>query len=241
MSNKPKFDFGDLAPEPSKSDFDKKIERTMDDYRTNKKPELSFFRRPERMRAQNEIEEEIQRDISIIEKGQQCEDDVKYALTYLPREKFRILHNVFIYGKNALGQDEAQEHDAIVITNNYIFDIEAKSVAGDMLTICPDSQWEVKNGRRTYGIPNPVAQIERHRTNLLSKLRKKDVQIIELVVTNNERLLIRNEYGDLPYVFLKTDNLVNFITEIAKDETNLSASSVLLVQDIMSGKRPQKY
>lgn len=241
---KKKFDFGALAPVAAKSDFEKKIDAEMEYYRVEKNNSPAFnasIKRPEKFKPQNEEEELLIRNEDNIEKGQKCEDDVKYALNHLPRDKFRVLYNTFIYGKNAAGEEEAQEHDAIIICNNIVFDIEAKSIAGDILTITPDGQWQVKNGRRVYSIPNPVAQTERHAQNLSSKLKKFDVSILELVVTNNDRLLIKDENGNLKYTLLKTDNLVNFIQEIAKNETLLSSKSALITQAILDGKRPKKY
>ena len=230
---KRKFDFGDLEPVAAKSEVQIKIETAMaaaEKKREEQRTEKSAFI------PRTDEEREIAKDLNIIEKGQLCEKDIQYALTYLDRTRYRVIHNIFVHGKNQEGEPEDQEHDSIVVCNNMIFDIEAKSVTGDILTVCPDGQWEVKAGYKNYSVPNPLAQVERHRYNLQYRLGKLEVPLTEIVVTNNTRLLIRDEYKRLPYTLLKSDMLVEYIMSCVQAGP-LDSRTALICQALVGGKR----
>ena len=232
----PKYDFGDLLPDDEKSEIEKKIEEATARVHTNKtqpQRELNFV-------PKTEADKEIARDINIIEKGQKCENDVKYALSYLDRRKFRVMMNVHIHGINEFGELEDQEHDAIVVSNDKIWDIEAKSISGDILTIFPDGQWEVKSGYKTYAIPNPSAQVLRHKSGMLYRIQKLNISIEEIVCTNNTRLLIKDGYGKLPFHVTKTDILMQHIIDSANSVEPLDGRAALIYQEMLSGKRIYK-
>jgi hypothetical protein len=232
-----KYDFGDLSPVVEKSELQKKIDEALSKHLPMKNTVASPAFVP-----RTAEDREIAKELNIIEKGQKCESDIRYALSYLDRKKFKVFANVFVHGINAEGEPEDQEHDVIVVCNDMVFDIEAKSVSGDMLTICPDGQWEVKAGYKNYAVPNPLAQVERHKYNLEYRLAKLGTPVIEIVATNNTRLLIKDEYAHLPYILLKSDMLAAYIAKTAKNTADLGSAAALVYQCVLGGRRaPPKH
>lgn len=223
-----KINLDDLMPKYEKSDFEKKIEEA-DRLAMEQKRAMNQNRR---FVARTDEEKEIARSIKIIDNGEKCEDDVRYALSYLPRDTFRVFYNVYIRGVNEIGEPETQEHDAIVVCNNAIFDIEAKSINGDLLTIHQDGQWTVRSGRKYYAIPNPEAQVLRHYKNIKHKVEKYKIPIIELVVTNNDRLLIKNDNSKTQFDIVKTDSLIGYINERAGNAEKLNGVAIMVSHEL---------
>ena len=95
--------------------------------------------------------------------GAKGEQDVEYALKWLPNEYRRIqrTNDEGVRLHNTLINDESQEIDHIVVAPNGVFLIETKYLKGN-ITIDTNGNWSREVDGVLEGARNPVQQVDRH-------------------------------------------------------------------------------
>ncbi len=146
---------------------------------------------------------EVRKRIGIM-RGKQGEESVGYVLEWLA-EKYVTLSDFTLEH-----EDVKQQIDFLVVGENGIFNIEVKTLSGE-LNIDSSGQWiRIKNGIRS-GMHSPMFQLERHR-KLIKNIIGKNYPIIDVLVLANDYTILKGaQYSKVPIV--RRDALTRFIEE----------------------------
>lgn len=114
--------------------------------------------------AYDEIEDDIEKNIKIMQKGKNGEDAVSKALSIF-QGKYRILENIVIPANDEMG--ETSETDVYIITDKGVFVCEVKNYGNEnqILHIAQDGRWEIcdiHNGRILSRKASATQQNARH-------------------------------------------------------------------------------
>lgn len=102
--------------------------------------------------------------------GRQGEENVEYALKWLPKGYTLIQKNDGIYLRCFDVSEEKQEIDHIVVGENGVFVIETKYFKGNII-VDSYGNWERECDGKIEGLKNPVQQIDRHHKVISAILR----------------------------------------------------------------------
>ncbi|MBB6215099.1 hypothetical protein HNQ80_001188 [Anaerosolibacter carboniphilus] len=167
---------------------------------------------------ENEEERKNHKEQKIRESGEEGEREVQYSLKWLPSDTYKVLHNVRIPH-----HIERQEFDHIVLSPYAIFHLETKSHGGESggkITISKDGDWSLTHVENTYGIENPLQQVNRHDRVLKDYIAKEfpDIKIpVEgVVVIANKKTTIEG-LENTPLVVQKVDRLNHYIENYNKE------------------------
>lgn len=167
---------------------------------------------------ESEEERRTNKELRKKQSGENGEREVQYSLKWLPPEIYKVLHNVRIPH-----QIESQEFDHIVIGPNAIFHLETKNYGGDEggnIIINKDGDWCLNQFGNSYGIENPLQQVNRHSRVLKDYIEKEfpevRVPIQEIVVVSNKRTTLEG-VENTPLTVLKVERLNNYIEDYNKE------------------------
>ncbi|TDA67708.1 MAG: NERD domain-containing protein [Clostridia bacterium] len=145
--------------------------------------------------------------------GRRGEQEVAFALQWLPKE-YIVINDIQV-ASPGLG---AQQLDHVVIGPQGVFHLETKNYNGAVI-ISPDGQWMLlrpgENGLVREGIDSPLAQVRRHEMVLRQILGSlnvgREVPLVSLVVLSHPRCIMEGRDPEL--TVLKKDHLVSYITD----------------------------
>lgn len=147
------------------------------------------------------------------------EQDVEYALKWLPEEYYTVERNEEgIVLKYADLIDEQQEIDHIVLSPKGVFLIETKNLSGS-ITIDAQGNWiRKKTDGTVVGERNPIQQISRHHRLLEHILGIKD--IFDVICLANIGSIIQGSENS-PVQIVKVDMLAYYISGYKNDSGNI--------------------
>jgi hypothetical protein len=101
----------------------------------------------------------IERELEAVKKGFNGEKDAAYYIDYYYEQSknWAVIHDLSLEHKN----QTAQIDHLMINRLFYIYVLESKSYSYG-LTISPGGEFQAVYGKRSYGIPSPVEQNERH-------------------------------------------------------------------------------
>lgn len=143
--------------------------------------------------------------------GKRGEDEVKYALSWLPENYILINNGEAIKLRcNIRNSEVVQEIDHIVIGTNGVFIIETKNYSGTIV-IDDVGNWIRINGNQRSGCKNPLQQMERHHM-IVEKIIGSKIPIYDILCISNDSAIIEGiGNGKVPIV--KSDMLSHYIKE----------------------------
>lgn len=147
--------------------------------------------------------------INIARAGEVGERQVRYALEWLPKDKYIVINSVFLEKGGII-----QEYDHLVIGHKGIFSIETKNYSGK-ITIDTYGNWSRERNNIQQGVENPLAQVERH-NKLLKNIIVDKYPIIDIVVIANKDTIV-NGMENSPFHVLRHDNITNFIENYSSE------------------------
>jgi hypothetical protein len=167
---------------------------------------------------ESEEERRTNKELRKKQSGENGEREVQYNLKWLPSDTYRILHNVRIPH-----YIEPQEFDHIVIGPNAIFHLETKNYGGEEggnIVINKDGDWCLNQFGNSYGLENPLQQVNRH-SRVLNDFIVKEfadirVPIQEIVVVSNKKTTLEGA-ENTPLKVLKVERLNNYIENYNKE------------------------
>ncbi|MDF2611370.1 MAG: hypothetical protein K0R92_2844 [Lachnospiraceae bacterium] len=171
--------------------------------------------------------------------GKKGEENVEYAIKWLPKEYKSIEHDC----KNDIGEDcilirnkdfinEQQEIDHIVVGPQGVFIIETKYFTGKLIIDASGNWYRIKDGKNMVAERNPIQQVDRHHILLSSILG--DAPIFDIICFSHPDLIIEGiENCDVDIV--KSDLLGRYILK-KESQKNYNSNEI---EDIVS--RINKY
>lgn len=143
--------------------------------------------------------------------GKRGEDEVKYALSWLP-ENYLLINNgeAIKLRCNIRDKEVVQEIDHIVVGTSGVFIIETKNYSGTIV-IDDAGNWIRINGNRRTGCQNPLQQMERHHM-VVEKIIGSEKPIYDILCISNKSAIIEGANNSkVPIV--KSDMLSHYIKE----------------------------
>ena len=109
----------------------------------------------------------------------------KGKIKKLPKDKYKVINDVFIYTKESYHQI-----DHVVVSPYGIFSIETKQYNGDKY----DKKWVRKVGKKTYYYTNPIRQNYGHVKSLLQLLNIDESKIFNVVcIPSRAKLNVKHD------------------------------------------------
>ena len=178
---------------------------------------ISYPRKSQRVRKQ-ETEE------SIREAGEEGERQVRHALDWLDKKRFKVYSDIRL-----AYQGKSQQFDTVIVGDKAVFNLETKNLTGD-LTIHEDGNWYRVHGETKTGTENVNFQVKRHNKVLSSVLQDK-VPIVDLIVWANIASVLEG-IENSPTKIIKVDQLVDYVESydegrsLSPDEVNFAKESI---------------
>lgn len=121
--------------------------------------------------------------------GFKGEKSLDYYLSFLPKDKYTVLHDLRLFNGEYYFQI-----DILLLTEKFILIIEVKNYAG-VIQYDPYFNQLIRtmNGKEEV-LPNPLSQIERHKFQLLTLLNKRNfpyIPVETLAVISNPLTLLK--------------------------------------------------
>ncbi|KAA0549138.1 NERD domain-containing protein [Bacillus sp. BGMRC 2118] len=156
--------------------------------------------------------------------GYKGEKSLDYYLSFLSKDKYTILHNLRIYNGEYYFQI-----DILLITEKFILIIEVKNYSG---VIHYDTNFNqlirTQNGKEE-ALPNPLAQIERQKFQLITLLNKRNISYVPietLAVISNPLTVIKSttNHNNVSQKLLHSATLSKRIKELEQEYQELRLS-----------------
>lgn len=147
-----------------------------------------------------------------IRAGYNGERALEFPLSFLPEEKYFILHQLRIPDEQG-----AFQIDTLLLSTNFILIIEVKNIRDNVIF---DDMGQVfrKEENREQGFSNPVDQVNLQHLRLISWLRNfnfPSIPIEKIVIYTNPNTIIKNltKKDELPKVVMQKEKLIIKINE----------------------------
>ncbi|TYS62361.1 NERD domain-containing protein [Bacillus infantis] len=141
--------------------------------------------------------------------GYRGELSVEYQLGFLPEDKYLIFHDIRLQEKEHFFQ-----MDFLLLSKEFIVTIEVKNMAGTLYFDPVFQQLIRTQNEKEEAFPDPLIQIQRHKSLMASWLRKQNYPPIPI-----ESLIVISS----PYTLLKTSPKNESISKIILHSEALSA------------------
>jgi ribosomal protein L37AE/L43A len=133
------------------------------------------------------VRKDVIRDLKKFMKGYYGERDCCYYLSLLPDEKYLIFHALRLKDKKEF------QMDIVLLSRAFILIIEVKNIAGKLIFKKGSDQVIQVYENEETGLPNPIAQVNRQRSQFLNWLNKwkiKGLPVEHLVINSKTSTII---------------------------------------------------
>ncbi|KFN02179.1 NERD domain-containing protein [Bacillus clarus] len=172
--------------------------------------------------------------------GYKGEQAIDYPLSFLPEEKYDILHDIRLFDQNHYFQI-----DTIILSPCFLLFLEIKNIAGTLLFDSKFNQLIRIAEGNSEGFPDPLLQIKRQENQLrkwLSLYGFSSFPIESLVVISTPRTIIKTSDDNPSNKIIHSANLPNKINEFESKYKEDSIGNVNeLICRIIDGHSPQQH
>lgn len=166
-------------------------------------------------------------------KGRNGEEYILKLLDQLPKEEYRVIHNLILRQKNVTDHNPFVQIDFVVVSCYGIFVIEVKNYDGYIGGGENNSQWHHYVNCQHYLAPNPVRQNTFHTNVLRQFLGIVQSNAIKPVVVFLNGVKLGIDYVNS--VVLKANQLIEYITSFKRE--CFTKTKVGLMTDILEKEK----